>query len=167
MADILRNVMKFEMESETYVYIFLLNEPLLNSTACPVVTFTTNCCMIASKDLHSSRYLLYKVSKHAVRVVSRHLKQLNTHSRRYGYTISVPLPSLYSLPALSPARTSSGWCVADWASESVSPAAVQFLSPTTEGETLASAPLFRGSGDKPSCHLSDARHVLQLQVPSL
>lgn len=69
---------------------------------------------------------------------------------------------MHSLPAYARrALLPAGWCLPDWAREQISLAAVQYLSLTTEGETPASASIFRGSGETPCCQLADARHLLK------
>jgi hypothetical protein len=74
-----------------------------------------------------------------------------THTCRYGYMmLTLPLPIVEQLTCLCSARTTSGWCLADWVRGQISRAAVRFLSPTSEGKTLASASIFRGSGETPA-----------------
>ena len=97
----------------------------------------------------------YTKSKHTVRPeinVHRrpHSEQLNTHPSLWLYDDKYAPPIRVQLTCLCPARSTSGWCLADWAREQRSRAVVQFLKPTTEGKTLASASLFLGSGETPA-----------------
>jgi len=97
----------------------------------------------------------YTKSKHTVlpeiNVHRRlHSEQLNAHLSLWLHDDKSAPPIIVQLTCLCPARSTSGWCLADWAREQRSRAGVQFLKPTTEGKTLASASLFLGSGEMPA-----------------
>ena len=105
----------------------------------------------------------YTKSKHTVlpeiNVHRRlHSEHLNAHPSLWLHDDKSAPPIIVQLTCLCPARSTSCWCLADWAREQRSRAGVQFLKPTTEGKTLASSSLFSGIW-------RNARHLLQLQVP--